>query len=120
MRIEIVHTNVEREIDNHPFQVQGEECGDETEELNPTVVQLEEESAVPVQETEESPPPYGVQDSQPPGCRDKNEFIQSDSYEEPRPSPDHEDQRHMKVVPKKTSVEVTVRVENYDADPVKV
>jgi len=72
MRIEIVPTNVEREIDNHPVQVQGEESGDETEELNPTVVQLEEESAVPVQETEESPPPYGVQYSQPPGCRDKN------------------------------------------------
>lgn len=48
------------------------------------------------------------------------ELIQPDSYyEEPRPSPANEDQRHIKVVPKKTSV-VTVRVENYDAEPVRV
>ena len=71
-RIEIVPTNDERETNNQPVQVQEDENGGEREEVNQTVVQLEGESAVPVQETGESPPPYGVQDSQPPGCLDKN------------------------------------------------
>jgi len=120
-RTERVPTNDKRETDNQPVQVLGEESGDETEELNQTVVQREAESAMPVQETEESPPPFGVQDSQPPGCRDKTEFIQSGSCEEPRPSPAKEGHRHTKVVVNETSVEfITVRVKDYDAEPVKV
>lgn len=49
------------------------------------------------------------------------EFIQSGSCEEPRPSPAKEGHRHTKVVVNETSVEfITVRVEDYDAEPVKV
>ena len=70
-RTERVPTNDKGETDNHSAQVQGEESGYEGKELNPTAVQLKKESAVPVQETGESPPPYGVQDSQLPGCLDK-------------------------------------------------